>query len=115
MEKADRQKLKSLIGEETGNIRRHIQELEHRARPVSPDNAIGRLGRMEAIGERGVHQTALAAARQRLHELNQALARIDADEEFGTCERCGEPIPLARLMLMPESRYCVKCLEPGRG
>ena len=111
MEPEDREKLKTLIATELESIGGHIRELEERCQPVSPDNAIGRLSRMEAIGERGVHQTALAAARQRFHELNVAVSRIDNDEDYGLCQRCDEPIALARLMLMPESVHCVKCLE----
>ena len=111
MEPEDREKLRALIASELESIGKHIKELEQRCQPVSPDNAIGRLSRMEAIGERGVQQTALAAARQRFHELNIAVSRIDTDEDYGYCQRCDEPILLARLMLMPESRYCVKCLE----
>lgn len=111
MQSADRQKLQDLITDELQSIDSHIAELEARCQPVSPDNAIGRLSRMEAIGERGVHQTALAAATERRDALKHALQRIQEDEYFGLCERCDEPIPLARLMLMPESRYCVRCLE----
>ena len=111
MEIEDREKLKALISTELENIGSHIEDLELRCQPISPDNAIGRLSRMEAIGERGVQQTALASARQRLHELTAAVSRIDNDEDYGLCQRCDQPIPLARLMLMPESKYCVKCLE----
>jgi len=111
METGDRDKLKTLIASELESIGRHINDLEERCQPVSPDNAIGRLSRMEAIGERGVQQTALAAAQQRFQELKLALTRIENDENYGYCQRCDEPIPLARLMLMPESSYCVKCLQ----
>ncbi|TNG00706.1 MAG: conjugal transfer protein TraR [Gammaproteobacteria bacterium] len=115
MEAVELEKLRALIEQEMENIHQHILELEEKSQPVSPDNAIGRISRMEAIGERGVYQTALAAARKRYHELQQAFSRIDDDPNFGYCESCDEPIPMARLMLMPESRYCVKCLEKRSG
>jgi len=111
MQDADRQKLQQLIKDELLSIKKHILELEARCQPISPDNAIGRLSRMEAIGERGVHQTALAAATERQQALQIAMKRIDEDEDYGLCERCDEPIALARLMLMPESRHCVSCLQ----
>ena len=111
MQDSDREKLRELIENELVSLDRHIEELKKRCEPISPDNAIGRLSRMEAIGERGVHQTALAAATERLQGLRSALQRIDEDEHYGLCERCDEPIPLARLMLVPESRYCVSCLQ----
>ncbi|WP_415713596.1 TraR/DksA family transcriptional regulator [Maridesulfovibrio sp.] len=30
---------------------------------------------------------------------------------FGECEECGEGIPIARLLALPESRFCVHCAE----
>ena len=111
MQDEDRQKLQQLISDELVTLKQHIQELEVRCQPISPDNAIGRLSRMEAIGERGVQQTALIAATERLQALQTALLRIEEDEDYGLCSRCDEPIALARLMLMPESRYCVRCLQ----
>jgi DnaK suppressor protein len=111
MQEQDRQKLKQLIEQELDDVIQHIDKLKERSAPISPDNAIGRLSRMEAIGEQGVQQTALLAAQQRQQELKSALVRIDEDEHYGICEQCDESIPLARLMLMPESRFCVRCLQ----
>jgi RNA polymerase-binding transcription factor DksA len=48
------------------------------------------------------------AARRRLDDLDRALAAVD-DERFGSCERCGGPIGLARLEALPAARDCVAC------
>lgn len=40
--------------------------------------------------------------------LEQTLATVD-DETFGTCERCGRPIGIERLVALPATRYCVHC------
>lgn len=37
-----------------------------------------------------------------------ALARL-ADETYGKCARCGEPIPYGRLLVMPEATHCLRC------
>jgi DnaK suppressor protein len=42
--------------------------------------------------------------------MERALTMID-DPDFGLCHECEEPIPFARLMIMPESDLCVKCAE----
>lgn len=42
------------------------------------------------------------------HELLLALQRIDAGT-YGTCQRCGEAIPLARLQVMPATQRCLGC------
>ena len=52
-----------------------------------------------------------ALARQaegQLTETDAALARL-ADGTYGRCERCGGPIPAARLEVRPTARTCVHC------
>ena len=34
--------------------------------------------------------------------------RLD-DPELGICVKCKQPIPLKRVILMPQSPYCVHC------
>lgn len=46
--------------------------------------------------------------RQKLHNIDDALLRMD-DGEYGVCEECDEEIPLGRLKAMPFTRHCVKC------
>ena len=48
------------------------------------------------------------AARRALADTDDALARL-AEGEFGRCEQCCEPIPSARLLRVPEDRYCPSC------
>jgi len=43
-----------------------------------------------------------------LDEIDAAQARLEAGT-FGVCERCGQPIPLARLRAMPTARHCTLC------
>ena len=38
----------------------------------------------------------------------EALARIGADT-YGSCARCGAPIPFGRLFAMPEVTHCLRC------
>lgn len=45
-----------------------------------------------------------------LREIDEALNRI-ATGTYGLCEECGEPIPLARLEVVPYARLCIKCLK----
>ena len=50
----------------------------------------------------------LSTAKQRLAELDGALAR-HASGTYGTCEICGRPIPTERLEVFPAARRCVTC------
>jgi DnaK suppressor protein len=46
--------------------------------------------------------------KQQVEEIDRALQRI-ALGTYGVCERCGEPIPLARLRALPTARVHVQC------
>jgi RNA polymerase-binding transcription factor DksA len=47
-------------------------------------------------------------AEEQLTETDAALARLAAGT-YGRCERCGRPIPAARLEVRPTARTCVRC------
>ncbi len=53
-----------------------------------------------------------AQARATVDEINVALAKVDKGT-YGTCERCGQPIPRARLKAMPSAALCVACKSGG--
>ncbi len=46
--------------------------------------------------------------REVLHEIDDALDRID-DDSYGVCEDCGDEIGLARLNVVPYASLCVEC------
>lgn len=106
----EREQLRAIITQQIETLRQDIANLKILLIPISPDVAVGRLSRMEAIAEQGVNQTKLHQSRHKLASLRQALPRLDSPE-FGICEICDNPIPLARLELMPDTRSCVTCLE----
>lgn len=47
---------------------------------------------------------------KQLKEIQEALERLKQGD-YGTCEECGEPIPIQRLRLFPAARLCVRCQE----
>ncbi len=76
--------------------------------PVGPDNAIGRVSRMDAIVNGSIVEAALREAGQKLANLKAMKARIK-DPDFGLCRKCRQPIPFKRLLLMPQIPYCIRC------
>ncbi|MEZ6135959.1 MAG: TraR/DksA C4-type zinc finger protein [Pirellulaceae bacterium] len=50
----------------------------------------------------------LSSDGDRLEQIEAALEKI-ADGTYGSCEECGGRIPKARLELIPDVPYCVKC------
>ncbi|UCG78294.1 MAG: TraR/DksA C4-type zinc finger protein [Nitrospirota bacterium] len=105
-----KEELKKKVLDQIESLKTEIKSHEEASKPVSPDNAIGRLTRMEAINAKSISEASLSSARLRLKKLENTLKRIDRDD-FGLCALCEEPIPLKRLMLMPETTKCVDCME----
>jgi RNA polymerase-binding protein DksA len=50
----------------------------------------------------------LSGARQRLAQIDAALARLAAGS-YGICERCGQPVGAARLAARPVTATCITC------
>jgi DnaK suppressor protein len=74
------------------------------------DEESGEGGTMNIDRERDLALS--AQARAAVDEIDHALAKIDAGT-YGTCERCGQPIPKARLKALPYARLCVACKSGG--
>ncbi|MDA3971962.1 MAG: TraR/DksA C4-type zinc finger protein [Desulfobulbaceae bacterium] len=109
-----RAEIKQRISTELIETKEKIESLRLLVKPISPDNAVGRLSRMEAIGTKAINEAALGNATCKLGRLQHALTKVD-DPDFGSCYECGNPIPLGRILLMPESTLCVGCAEELEG
>ena len=82
--------------------------LEDSAAPVTPENAIGRISRMDAINNKSVVEAAIRHRKNKLGKLQVALANINKPG-FGQCKNCRAAINPLRIVLMPESGRCIKC------
>ena len=108
MNSKDRQDLKARIKSNCEKLKNQIEELKELVKPIAPENAIGRVSRMDAINNKSINVEALRKAKIRYTALKSALDRIN-DVDFGICMRCGKEIPLGRLSIQPQSKSCVKC------
>lgn len=78
--------------------------------PVSPDSAIGRLTRQDAMQAQQMAIELRRRSRIRLQQVESALQRTETGS-YGVCLRCEEDISLARLRVRPEATLCVECAE----
>ena len=60
--------------------------------------------------ERDHELTVLNNERDKLAQIDRALARID-DGTYGICESCGEPIGKMRAMAFPRATLCLTCKQ----
>ena len=105
---------RQLLLEKRAEIIGDVSSMENEALKKSRLDAAGDLSSMPIhmadIGTDNYEQEfalgLLDSERKLLHEINEALQRID-DGLYGICEGTGEPIPKARLEASPWARYCV--------
>jgi DnaK suppressor protein len=110
MKEAERAELKAKIEATIIKTEEEIAHLEEMTKPIGPENAIGRVSRMDAINNKSVAEATLRSARRKLSNLRIALSKIDSPG-FGICSRCKKPIPAPRLLFMPQSTRCVRCAD----
>ncbi|MBL8948859.1 MAG: TraR/DksA family transcriptional regulator [Myxococcales bacterium] len=104
LSKAQIEQLRALL------LAERAQFLATQTRPVA-DDAIGDVQDHAAEAARVEREVRLADhGRERLAEVEAALVRIE-DQTYGVCEETGDPIPFARLLLEPTTRYTVDALE----
>jgi DnaK suppressor protein len=85
-----------------------IAILEEKVKPIAPDCSLGRLTRLEAMGEQDVNNKILDESRVKLTRLKNAISRIDKPM-FGLCIECEEAIGFGHMSIRPESVRCVEC------
>ena len=100
--------LKNKIEEDIILTQEQITLLQEKVKPIAPDCSLGRLTRLEAMGEQHVNNKILDESKIRLTRLNNALLRIDKPM-FGICIECEEEIGFGRMSIRPESVRCVDC------
>lgn len=100
--------IRELVEAKIAKTEDKIAGYESMAQPITPENSIGRISRMDAINNKSVVDAAIRTAKRKLAGLKNVLNTID-DDDFGICEKCGGDIPEKRIILMPESKNCVHC------
>lgn len=100
--------LKELITSQIQSTEQEITELIELTKPITLDNSIGRLSRMDAINNKAINEKALRDKKRTLQKLERAEERAGKGE-LGTCLSCGNEIPFGRLKFMPYTTRCVKC------
>jgi RNA polymerase-binding protein DksA len=110
---------------DTDHFRRELEQARERLQKTIENHDIGGASLTEETGEllSGSQDNHLADtatetyereldegleedARERLHQVEKALARIDSGE-YGTCEVCGKEIPVERLEAVPWATLCI--------
>jgi len=91
-----------------------LRQSSQGAEPISLDQPIGRLSRMDALQQQSMTQANRRATAQRLEQVDAALQRLDRGD-YGLCLACEEDIPADRLRVRPEAALCITCQRSREG
>jgi DnaK suppressor protein len=106
--KKDKEKILESILKNIDKAKSDITEFANPTSSMAPENAMDMISRMAGTNGKSSKEAAPREARTKLLRLEHALTLIDKSE-YGKCVRCGNIIPFARLLLMPESTKCALC------
>lgn len=108
MSPEERKEMTAIVHDKIADTREEITQLKELTKPIKPDNAYGRLSRMDAINNKSINDAALREQKSRLQKLERALERIE-EGSYGTCQKCGGDIAIGRLKFMPWTTRCIGC------
>ena len=101
-----RSQLESIRSELLGDVEKSNQNIRSgetgQIADISDDAA--RTYNLQLEGELGKQEW------QRLKKVDMAIKKIE-EGEYGVCAQCEEPIPEARLQVVPFTEFCTNCLS----
>ena len=116
IEEAKLTELRTALEEQRENLRREI--VDQGGDPDSDDAAIdverNFADSAHSTAERARMLSVIKALRSNQRWVNRALTKMDLGT-YGTCERCGNAIPIERLEALPWAILCVDCARKGEG
>lgn len=104
-------KQKKRLEEEKEKAHKQIKSLQEDDPFNDPDRVIDNAAIDTEVREQDFHQIIEAKIKdleKRLKNIDLAFTKIQKGT-YGVCEKCNKQIPLPRLELLPEARYCVEC------
>lgn len=106
-----RDELKAKLLTDQEYLKKQIHDLRSEDPFLDPDHASDNAAVDTDVREKMGHETIEAqilSLSRKLDAVKYALAKV-SKSAYGICERCKKPIALARLQLLPESRFCIDC------
>ena len=106
----NKEEIKATIIKDIQKTKQLIIECKAMSKPIAPDCAIDHSLRMEALVENELTLKTLQKSELKLKNLQRVLHLVDSDK-FGICQKCQSKIPIQRILIRPQSLYCINCSE----
>jgi DnaK suppressor protein len=105
---AERAEVRQLLEDMLQEAQERLDQLTKSSKPVSLDDPIGRLSRIDAIQGQQMALAGHSREHQRVEDIKHALRSV-GNADFGLCTTCKRPIGIDRIMFQPEVMRCVRC------
>ena len=79
MNEKEKKEFKEKLNEVFEQTKSRIADLKELTKPIAPENAIGRISRMDAINNKSVNEAALRVAEAKMSNLKVAFDKVDAE------------------------------------
>ncbi len=101
---------KQIIDEQIQALSKEMKLMKNAVYPERGQGSSDKVAHISFKQEQNIHIQRLAEATKRINSLKYAYLKTNTPE-YGICKECEEEISLERLNLMPESLYCVDCMN----
>jgi YteA family regulatory protein len=114
LSKLQKDELKQLLLEQKTILTKRLENNDNFGLAASLKESSGELSNYDNhpadnatdLFEKGKDLALNESTESNLHEINEALGRIDS-ENYGFCVHCNLPISFERLQIIPETRFCI--------
>jgi len=110
MTQKEKQTFKHTIEEQIASLSSEIERIKASMYPERGKGPPDKVAHLNFKLDQSIHIQRYEEANKRLNRLKHAYLKVDTPE-YGICKECEEEISLKRLKLMPESVYCVECMN----
>ena len=110
MTQQEKQELKNIIQTEIAALTDEIANIQTSLQPIKKDCSLDSIDHKMLKQDQNINIQRYEVAKQRLNRLKAPYLTIN-NKEYGVCQECEEDINIERLKLIPESKYCVACMN----
>jgi len=106
----EKQELKSIIKSQIKILTKELASLKTQLKPVDKDCSLDNVYHAGRHQEQNIIFHRFQEYTKRYNRLIATLNRVE-HEDYGVCKECEEDISIERLKLIPESEYCIDCMN----
>jgi len=110
MTQEEKKELKTIIKNEITECTTDITTIQDLLQPIKKDCSLDNTAHQALKQDQNINIQRYEVAQKRLNSLKNAYLNMDIDG-YGVCLECEEDINIERLKLIPESKYCVACMN----